>query len=76
MEKNTQHSDWMNIVSWVLLVIGILDGGWLFPAIGVLFGYLSMKKGGAGKIPMIVNLVVALLIAIIYSVVYNFFYVW
>lgn len=76
MNKRAQQTDWQNIVSWVCLVVGIFDGGWLIPLIGGLFGYLSMKNGGAGKIPMVINLVVAVLIALVYSVFYNMFYYW
>jgi len=68
------QKDWWFIASWVLLAVGLFDGGWLLPLFGAICGYQSMKKGGNGKLPMMINIIVAVLIILIYSVLSNFLY--
>lgn len=69
-------TDWLFVGSWIAFVVGIIDGGWLIPLIGAIIGYVSMSKGGKGKIPMIANAALAILIFVLASVFYNMIYYW
>lgn len=56
VKNNNQEVDYLNLFSWISVPLALLVHVVFFP-IGLVLGYMSMNRGGKGKVPMIVNAV-------------------